>query len=222
MLPKSRPQLGPNAVIDPQVHLDVPTGRRLAKNKALKIGKLARIRSGSALYRGTVIGNHLETGHGVVIREENTIGHHFSIWNHSTIDYGCTIGNRVKIHCNVYVAQFSILEDDVFLAPGVVLANDLFPGSKQAMQALQGPVIRRGAQIGVNCTVLPGVEIGEGALIGSGSVVTRDIPPHSVAWGNPARVRRMRPHLKWPGDYKIRRPAAQALYQRKIAGKPAY
>ncbi len=64
------------------------------------------VRSGTAIYRGSTIGPGLETGHNVVIREENRIGAEFSIWSNSTIDYGCTIGDRVRVHCNVYVAQF--------------------------------------------------------------------------------------------------------------------
>ena len=74
------------------------------------------------------------------------------------------------------------------MAPGVTIANDIHPGCKFSAECMRGPVLRRGVQIGVNVTILPYVEIGEGSLIGSGSVVTRDIPPRSVAYGNPARV----------------------------------
>jgi acetyltransferase-like isoleucine patch superfamily enzyme len=104
------------------------------------------------------------------------------------VDYDCTIGDGVKIHCNCYVAQYSTIEDDVFLAPGVVLANDPHPGAPDPKRCMKGPTIRRGAQIGCNVTILPAVVIGEHALIGAGSVVTRDIPARSLAYGNPARV----------------------------------
>jgi acetyltransferase-like isoleucine patch superfamily enzyme len=137
----------------------------------------------------------LETGHSVVIREENTIGDHLNIWNNSTIDYGCTIGNEVKIHCNVYVAQFTTLEDEVFLAPGVTIANDPHPICGLCMR---GPTIRRGARIGVNVTLLPQIVVGEGALVGAGSVVTRDIPPQTLAYGNPARPVRTVDELPCP------------------------
>ena len=145
------------------------------------------VRSGSVLYAGTTIGAGLETGHNVVIREQNRIGNQLRIWNSSTIDYGCTIGDRVKIHTNCYVAQYTILEDDVFLAPGVTIANDKYPGWDEAPVGLIGPRIRIGAQLGVNATILPGVEIGPGALVGSGAVVTRDVQAGAVVAGNPAR-----------------------------------
>ena len=149
------------------------------------IGDFAIIRSHSVIYCNVAIGDRLETGHNVVIREENTIGERFCIWNNSTVDYGCEIGDNVRIHNNVYVAQHTTIEDDVFLAPGVMIANDPHPICTKCMR---GPTIRKGARIGVNATLLPHIVIGEYSLIGAGSVVTTDIPPHVVAYGNPARV----------------------------------
>ena len=81
-------------------------------------------------------------------------------------------------------------ENDVFLAPGVSIANDLYPGDERSAELMAGPRIGAGAQIGVNVTILPFVRIGAGALIGAGSVVTRDIPAAVVAFGNPAVPRR--------------------------------
>lgn len=170
--------------IDAGVILGYRTGRRIS-DWSLHIGANARLRSGTVLYAGSTIGSGLETGHGVVIREENSIGDNLNIWNNSTIDYGCVIGSSVKIHCNVYVAQFTTIEDEVFLAPGVMIANDPHPLCGQCMQ---GPTIKRGARIGINVTLLPHITIGEGALIGAGSVVTGDIPAYAVAYGVPARV----------------------------------
>jgi acetyltransferase-like isoleucine patch superfamily enzyme len=156
----------------------------------LVLGAGARLRSGTVLYDGTRIGLRLQTGHGAVIREGCQIGDDVSVWSNTVIDYGCLIGHRVKIHCNCYVAQYTELEDDVFLAPGVTIANDLYPGDERSAQLMAGPRIGAGAQIGVNVTILPFVRIGAGALIGSGSVVTRDIPAGVVAYGNPAVPRR--------------------------------
>src|SRR5262249_816372 len=176
--------LGAGAVIDPGVLLGYPSGRP-AIGGATHIGASARIRAGTIVYAAVVIGDRFETGHHTIVREENRIGDHCTIWNNSTIDYGCAIGHRVKIHCNVYVAQFTTLEDDVFLAPGVTIANDPHPICSKCMQ---GPTIRRGARIGVNVTLLPLITIGENALVGAGSVVTTDVPPGMLVAGNPARV----------------------------------
>ena len=178
---------GKDLCADKGVKLGYPSGR-LARPLPLVLGDNARIRSGSVVYCGTVIGNDLETGHNVVIREENTIGDGFVIWNSSTIDYGCKIGNNVKVHCNCYIAQFTVIEDDVFIAPGVTIANDIHPGCKFSKKCMRGPVIKKGAKIGVNATILPFVTIGENSLIGSGAVVAKDVPKNSVVYGNPARV----------------------------------
>jgi acetyltransferase-like isoleucine patch superfamily enzyme len=171
-----------------EIHAQAIVGEvpgRTIEDTALELGPHARVRAFSVIYAGSRIGSHLETGHGVVIREENRIGNHLRIWNNSTIDYGCVIGNNVRIHTGVYVAQFTTVEDDVFMAPGVMIANDRHP---ICMDCLQGPTIKRGARIGINVTLLPGVVIGEGALVGAAAVVTRDVPPGVVVAGNPARV----------------------------------
>ena len=171
--------------IDKTAIIGYKTSRKI-KNRKLDLGKNPRIRSGTVIYEGSAIGDNLETGHNVVIREENIIGDNLSIWSNSVIDYGCRIGNHVKIHNNCYIAQSTVIEDDVFIAPGVMIANDKYPVS----QNFEGPTIKRGAKIGINATILPGVIIGENALIGAGSVVTKDIPPKAVAYGNPAEVKK--------------------------------
>jgi acetyltransferase-like isoleucine patch superfamily enzyme len=178
--------LGDGATVEAGVILNYTPSR--SGNFILTIGPEAYIRSGTIIYGGSCIGHNLETGHNVVIREENDIGDNFRIWNNSTIDYGCHIGNNVKIHNKVYVAQFTVIEDDVFLGPGVTLANDIHPGCPDALECMRGPHIKRGAQIGISACVLPRVIIGENAVIGAGSVVTKDIPARMVAYGNPARV----------------------------------
>jgi acetyltransferase-like isoleucine patch superfamily enzyme len=170
--------------IDPQAIVGAAPGRKI-EDTSLEIGPHANVRAFTVIYAGSRIGSHLETGHGAVIREENKIGDHLSIWNQSTIDYGCVIGSNVRIHTGVYVAQFTTIEDDVFLAPGVMIANDRHPICRDC---LQGPTIKRGARVGINSTLLPAIVIGEGALVGAGSVVTKDVPPGMVVAGNPARV----------------------------------
>jgi acetyltransferase-like isoleucine patch superfamily enzyme len=176
--------VAPPSRVDARAVIGEVSGRQI-KDPTLSIGPHAVVRSFTVIYAGSTIGAHLETGHGVVIREENRIGDEFSIWNNSTIDYGCVIGNRVRVHTGVYVAQFTVIEDDVFLAPGVIIANDRHPICRDCMK---GPTIKRGARVGVNATLLPEVVIGEEALVGAGAVVTKDVPPRTVVVGNPARV----------------------------------
>jgi acetyltransferase-like isoleucine patch superfamily enzyme len=180
-------RIGEKAIIDDGVVLGYLPVR--GGHIVLTIGLGAHIRHGAIIYGGSRIGCNLETGHNVVIREENDIGDNFRIWNNSVIDYGCHIGNNVKVHNQVYIAQFTTIEDDVFLAPGVSLANDFHPGCPRSHECMRGPYIKRGAQIGINSTVLPRVVIGEHAVIGAGSVVTKDVPDGTVAYGNPARVK---------------------------------
>lgn len=186
--------LGPDCRIDELARVGYHTGRKL-EDRSLKIGGGARIRAGSVIYVGSDIGPGLETGHNAVIREECRIGANLRIWNNATIDYGVTIGSDVKLHCNVYVAQFTVLEDDVFLAPGVTIANDMHPGCSRSYDCMRGPILRRGVQVGVNATILPFVEIGEESLIGSGAVVYQDVPPRSVVVGHPGRVVKKIDHL---------------------------
>lgn len=177
-------KIGKNKKIDEGVILGYPTGRHI-KNSSLAIGNNPKIRSGAVIYIGSKIGDNFETGHNVVIREENILGHSVSIWSNSVVDYGCKIGNNVKIHANAYIAQFTTIEDEVFIAPGVTIANDLCPVCTKCMK---GPTIKKGVKIGVNVTLLPHITIGEFSLIGAGSVVTKDIPPYSLAYGSPAVV----------------------------------
>ncbi|MCD6379361.1 N-acetyltransferase [bacterium] len=180
-------QIGKGILSDINVIIGYLSLRSGVSDKLI-IGDGARVRSGTVIYAGSSIGKGLETGHNVVIREQNEIGNNFSIWNNSVIDYGCTIGNGVKIHCNIYVAQFTVVEDGVFMAPGVTISNDIHPGCPESNECMRGPILKKGCRLGVNVTVVPYVTIGEETLIGAGSVVTKDIPAGVLAYGNPARV----------------------------------
>ncbi len=173
--------------VDEDVRLAYPSER--LREGDFDLGIDARLRSGTVLYAGSRIGDRLQTGHHVVVREQVVVGDDVSIWNNTVVDYGSTIGNGVKIHANCYVAQYSTIEDGAFLAPGVTFANDLYPGFEISAGHLQGPVIRQGARVGANVTILPFVVVGAGAMVGAGSVVTRDVPAHSLVYGTPAVVR---------------------------------
>lgn len=201
----------------------VTVGYRSARHDAdwLEVGADARLRSGSVLYLGSRIGARFQSGHNVVIREQCIVGDDVSVWSNSIVDYGCQIGDRVKIHSNCYVAQFTQIDDEAFLAPGVTIANDLYPGDAASESVMSGPHIGRSAQIGVNATILPFVRIGERALVGAGAVVTRDVPPGTVVFGNPAAVRgrieqlrgvtaRVEPAPGSASRYRFSRTASQA------------
>lgn len=181
--PKAKIKIGKGAKIDKDVILGYPTGRSVAKTGVI-LGPQAMIRSGTVIYDSVRVGERLQTGHHVVIREENTLGDWVEIWTNTVIDYGCVIGSNVKIHANGYIPQYTRIEDDVFIAPGACFANDKYPLSRN----LEGPWIKKGARIGVNVTLLPGIVVGEKAVIGAGSVVTRDVPAGMVVAGSPARV----------------------------------
>ncbi|NTW13970.1 MAG: N-acetyltransferase [Candidatus Moranbacteria bacterium] len=163
---------------------------RPVEHEHLQIGDNAIFNSGTVIYLGSKIGNGFKTGHNVVIREEVLIGDNVSVWGNSTVDYGVILGNNVKVHTSCYIAQYTHIENDVFLAPGVIIGNDIHPGCAFSHECMKRFAVRikRGAQIGLNVTILPGVVIGEGAVVGAGTVVTKDVPDHSVVVGNPARV----------------------------------
>lgn len=198
-------QIAKGLVADDDVILGYASSR--SEPRSFVLGPGARLRSGTVLYAGSEIGGDFQTGHHVVVREGCRIGDQVSVWSNTVIDYGCVIGDRVKIHCNCYIAQYTELEDDTFLAPGVTIANDLFPGRARSADAMAGPLIRAGAQIGVNVTILPYVTVGAGAIVGAGSVVTRDIPPGTIAYGNPAAPTRRVDEL---ADVETRLRAAHA------------
>lgn len=153
-----------------------------------RIGARAVIRSHTVIYAGNVIGDDFQTGHGVLVREENYIGDNVSIGSHSVVEHHVRIGNDVRLHSNVFVPEFSILEDGCWLGPHVVITNARYPQAPNVKEKLKGAHIKRGAKIGANATLLPGVVIGEDALVGAGAVVTQDVADGAVVVGNPAHV----------------------------------
>ena len=104
------------------------------------------------------------------------------------IENDVVLGDRVTIKCGVQVWDGITIEDDVFVGPNATFTNDRFPRSKVYPEQFAKTLVRRGASIGANATILPGLEIGAGAMIGAGAVVTRSVPPHAIAVGNPARI----------------------------------
>jgi acetyltransferase-like isoleucine patch superfamily enzyme/dTDP-4-dehydrorhamnose 3,5-epimerase-like enzyme len=105
------------------------------------------------------------------------------------IENDVTIGDRVTVKCGVQIWDGVRLEDDVFVGPNATFTNDLFPRSKQYPEKFTPTVVRGGASLGANCTILAGVTIGQYAMVGAGAVVTKNVPPYAVVVGNPAVIR---------------------------------
>jgi acetyltransferase-like isoleucine patch superfamily enzyme len=151
------------------------------------IGSESIIRSHTVIYAGNEIGAKFQTGHKANIRENNKIGNNVSIGTHSIIEHHVNIADNVRIHSSVFIPEYSILEKGSWIGPGVFFTNAIHPLCPQVKKCLKGPVIRQNAKIGANSTLLPGVIIGEMALVGAGSVVVDDVPSRAVVVGNPAR-----------------------------------
>lgn len=180
--------VGAGAQIGDFVLIGVPPRGRAEGELETVIGEKANIRSHTVIYAGNHIGDNFQTGHGVMVREENEIGDNVSIGTGSVIEHHVKIGNGVRIHSQAFIPEYTILEDGCWIGPNVVVTNALYPLAPDAKETLKGPIIRSGAKIGANATLLPAVEIGENALVGAGAVVVRDVPPGKVVVGNPARV----------------------------------
>jgi acetyltransferase-like isoleucine patch superfamily enzyme len=151
------------------------------------IGAGAVIRSHTVIYDGNRIGDRFQTGHGALIREDNVIGNDVSIGSSSVVEHHVRIGNGVRLHSNVFIPEFSVLEDNCWIGPNVVVTNARYPQSPRVRDELIGAHIEVGAIIGANSTLLPGVRIGRNALVGAGTVVTKDVAAGAVVVGNPAR-----------------------------------
>lgn len=116
------------------------------------------------------------------------IGADCNICDHVFIENDVVVGDRVTVKCGVQLWDGLRVEDDVFIGPNATFTNDRFPRSKQYPEKFAQTTIGRGASIGANATLLPGVNIGQHAMIGAGAVVTRSVPPYAIVVGNPARI----------------------------------
>ena len=191
------PSVHPTAIVAPNVRLGegsivgeytiigrAPRGKKEGELE-LVIGPGAIIRPFTTIYAGTRIGARLQTGQGASIREDNVIGDDVSVGTHASLEFGNRVGSRVRIHTGCFL-ELTQIEDDVFLGPHVVFTDDPHPQCPAYLDCVKGGVVRRRARIGANSTILPGVEIGEDALVGAGSVVRHTVPPRTVWAGNPA------------------------------------
>jgi acetyltransferase-like isoleucine patch superfamily enzyme len=142
----------------------------------------------TALVESTRIGTGTRIWAFVHILPGAVIGDDCNICDHTFIENDVVIGNRVTIKCGVQLWDGLAIEDDVFVGPNATFTNDHFPRSKRRPPQFLRTLVCRGASIGANATILPGLTIGRRAMVGAGAVVTADVPPGAIVVGNPARI----------------------------------
>ena len=161
-------------------------GERMNEVEGSVIGDDCVIRDATIIYSQVKIGNKVQTGHHVLIREGTTIGDNVIIGSGTIIEDHCKIGNRVSIQSGVYIPTNTVIEDDVFIGPRVCFTNDKYMGRCEV--CLAGAHVERYVRIGANSTILPALTIGHDSVIGAGAVVTSNVGRHEIVAGVPAKV----------------------------------
>lgn len=153
------------------------------------IGDHCMVGALTVVYRGCVLGNKVMVADMASVRENVEIGEFTIIGRGVTVENKVRIGSRCKVETEAYITALSEIEDGCFIAPEVTFTNDNFLGrTRERFKFHKGVTMKRGARIGANVTVLPGLTLGEDALVAAGSVVTRDVPARKVVLGAPAKV----------------------------------
>jgi acetyltransferase-like isoleucine patch superfamily enzyme len=155
---------------------------------ALELGAGVTVCAGAVVFAGTSVGEGTILGDQSFVRERTRIGPRSVIGRGSAVDNDVRVGARVRVQTNVYLTAFSVVEDDVFVGPGVTTTNDDTMSRHDAGMALRGAILRRACRVGGGAVLTPGVEIGEEAFVASGAVITRDVPARGVVMGVPART----------------------------------
>jgi len=153
----------------------------------LVAGERVTVCAGAVVFAGAALGDGAIVGDQAFVRERCRVGAGSVVGRGSALDNDVLLGERVRIQTMVYVTAHTVVEDDVFLAPGVVTTNDHSMTRHPRGEPIRGPLLRRACRIGGAAVLLPGVEIGEEAFVAAGAVVTRDVPPRAVVMGVPAR-----------------------------------
>jgi acetyltransferase-like isoleucine patch superfamily enzyme len=179
--------LGERVQIDEYCVLGHPARGREPGSSSVVIGDDAVIRSHTVVYGGVRIGAHFQSGHWVLVREDTIIGDDCSIGSGTVIEFSVRIDDGVRLHSQCFVPEHSVLEAGCWLGPRVVITNARFPAAPRTKTSLEPVLIKKGAKVGANATLLPGIVVGAGSLVGAGSVVTRDVPEDAIVLGNPAR-----------------------------------
>jgi len=141
-----------------------------------------------ALVESSRIGDDTRIWAWAHILPEAVLGRNCNICDHTFIENDVVLGNNVTVKCGVYLWDGIIVEDDVFIGPAAVFSNDRYPRSGNRNYKQEKIVLRRGCSIGAGAILLPGIEIGENAMVGAGAVVTKSVPAYALVVGNPAHV----------------------------------
>jgi UDP-2-acetamido-3-amino-2,3-dideoxy-glucuronate N-acetyltransferase len=166
----------------------------------LELGERVAVCSGAVLLAGARIGPGAILGDQSLVRERSSIGPDSVIGRGSMVDNDVSVGARARVQTGVYLAAFTVLEDDVFVGPSATTTNDHTMARHEPRAPLLGATLRRACRIGAGAVLTPGVEIGEEAFVAAGALVRHDVPPRAVAMGVPARVVR-----KVPGEDLLER-----------------
>lgn len=158
------------------------------KNGKLVIGHRALIRSHTVIYLNNFIGDDFKTGNGAVIRGNNHIGNRVVIGNHTVIEGDCVIEDDVTIHSSCYIGEDTMIKKGAWIGPGCTTLLTPHPRCRHKHLCNRGPLIEKNAIIGGGTILMPRITIGEGAIIGSGSIVTKDVHAGMVATGIPAII----------------------------------
>ena len=176
------------AVVGKQPTLSPRSRAKREELPPLELGAGTVVSTGAVVFAGTTIGERVVVGDQACVRERCAIGDDVVIGRGSLVENDTSVGALTKIQAHAYITAYSLLEDNVFIAPCVVTTNDNFMGrTERRHELVKGPTIRRGARIGGGAILCPGIEIGEEAFVGAGAVVTKDVPSGAVVVGNPAR-----------------------------------
>ena len=152
------------------------------------IGNNCIIGSNVIIYRGSKIGEKVLIADLSTVRENVNVGNFTIIGRGVAIENFCNIGKYVKLETNVYITAYSDVEDRVFVAPCVATSNDNFIGrTEDRFKHFKGVILKKGARVGVNATILPGKVIGEDSLVAAGALVTKDTTPKKITAGIPAK-----------------------------------
>ena len=152
----------------------------------LVLGPGVVVRAYAVLYLGSTLAASVHVGHGALVRERNVVGTASSIGSGVHLEPGNWIGSRTRIHSGAFLASAAV-GDDVFIGPRVTFTDDSHPPCYRYEQCKEGVRVEDASGVGASATLLPGVIVGTGALVGAGAVVTRSVAPGDVVAGNPAR-----------------------------------